>query len=301
MLDLPEEEYMFSSSTVSNMTGGEYELAEKSPKLAEMESRFRSECEKRGFAVSFDCTADEPMEFRTLNYSTYAGMFLMYPLNPETCLRQTHSAFIEKTFLYPELDYIPTITNKVLGGLANKYVLKERENYKSSNAPSGIVVLPGQNILTTQICLNQVKRIAELDGVVFKPHPLTDQPLVDEFSRQVPNAIVLDKDLDLYSILPVVDTVYTTHASESALYGFVLGKNLVPIDAIQSRRRASFTHINYHLFFHQNDKSWLNKMLSSPCSGIIHPEVDKDWKLKMDLYLNYIIADRERVKNFFTL
>ena len=51
---------------------------------------------------------------------------------------------------------------------------------------------------------------------------------------------------------------------------------------------------------HQKDaKEYINKTFSSYKSGIINPEVDKNWKEKVDKYMDYIVNKRETYKNWF--
>ncbi len=40
-------------------------------------------------------------------------------------------------------------------------------------------------------------------------------------------------------------------------------------------------------------------IFASPKSGVIHPVVDKDWKKKIDLYLEYVLEKRESQNGFY--
>ena len=63
---------------------------------------------------------------------------------------------------------------------------------------------------------------------------------------------------------------------------------------------GSFACINNHLFTNQdNVKEYVNKVFSSPKSGIINPAIDKNWKEKVDKYMDYICKKREVYKSWF--
>tara|TARA_Y100000401_G_scaffold109544_1_gene105879 strand:- start:835 stop:1155 length:321 start_codon:yes stop_codon:yes gene_type:complete len=94
--------------------------------------------------------------------------------------------------------------------------------------------------------------------------------------------------------------VYTTHISESCIYSIVLGKDTSPIDVWNNIQRGSFYTINNYLFYHQkNAKDFINKSFSNYKSGIINPDLDKNWKEKVDKYFKYIMWKREQYKGWF--
>ena len=62
--------------------------------------------------------------------------------------------------------------------------------------------------------------------------------------------------------------------------------------------RGSFYHINRFLFECQANEvdgnAWINRTFSSYKSGVFNPVIDKNWKSKLDSYLNYIHDEREK-------
>ena len=86
--------------------------------------------------------------------------------------------------------------------------------------------------------------------------------------------------------------------SESALYATILGKDIEPIDVWQLTHKGSFHHINARLYDNKNIE-WVNKTFSSPKSGVINPNVDKNWKEKVDKYFEYILNKRHYYKDWF--
>ena len=104
----------------------------------------------------------------------------------------------------------------------------------------------------------------------------------------------------MYYYLQKAKGVYTTHISESAVYSVVMNKDTQPIDVWNNIQRGSFYCINNHLLYNQKDaKNFVNKTFSNYKSGIINPEIDKNWKVKVDKYIEYICAKREKYKGWF--
>ena len=90
---------------------------------------------------------------------------------------------------------------------------------------------------------------------------------------------ILPRDINMYYYLQKAKGIYTTHISESCIYGIVTGKKTEPIDVWNNIQRGSFYCINNHLLTHQHDAiSFINKTFSSYKSGIINPSVDINWK-----------------------
>ena len=80
----------------------------------------------------------------------------------------------------------------------------------------------------------------------------------------------------------------------------MLGKDTQPVDVWNNIQRGSFYCINNHLLYHQDKaKEYINKTFSSYKSGIINPELDKNWQEKVDKYIDYICAKRNKYKNWF--
>ena len=98
-------------------------------------------------------------------------------------------------------------------------------------------------------------------------------------------------------------TVYTTHISESCIYASVLGKDIEPIDVWNMIDRGSFYCFNRNLFRIQAEggvpDEWINKVFSSPRSGVINPLMNKNWKDSVDEYLEYIHKERKKYKNWY--
>lgn len=252
--------------------------------LVPVEKRFIDKCREASIECSFDCTAHEPFNFKTLNYTTYAGMFVMHPLQPELAMVQVYDGF---GWEGETADFAKWGRERFISGECEKYVLDSREtdNFNYDR----LVVLSGGN-KADKVDVGKLRSLVTMYGkrLAVKPHPISDDEFIGAVNRTLEGAEILDHKSSLYDHFDV-DVIYTSHCSESAFYGHILGKQLKCIDLDSSRAYGSFAHINYQLFMRQQDRSWLNKVFSSPCSGIINPSIEPKWEEKMDLYFEYIL------------
>ncbi len=270
--------------------------------LEEVEGYVRRKASEYGIDCSYDVMAEEMPYFKTLAYTEYAGSFYLQPLNYKLRNEQLLDAYNDKPWKeFPEVDYSGYLINKVVKADVNKYTDREDVAGKYP-AKDNLVVLPGSNKVRENVCLNKLKWIKKEhgDNVYFKPHPITTHQIIGELKDFFGEECILPRHADMYYFLQKAKNVYTTHISESCAYGAVLGKRIQPIDVWNNIQRGSFYCINNYLFYYQlNAKKFMNITFSSPKSGIINPHVDKDWKLKVDAYFEYIMMKRECYKNWF--
>jgi len=252
-----------------------------------------------GLETSYDVMAEEMPYFKTLAYTEYAGCFYLQPLNFKLRNEQMQEAWHDSDSEI--VDYHSWFVDKIVNNNNNKYTDREdvSNKYPAKNA---IVVLPGSNKVRENVCLNKLKWIKQKygDNVYFKPHPITTHQIIGELKDFFGEDCILPRDADMYYFLQKANEVYTTHISESCLYAVALGKPTQPIDVWNNIQRGSFYCINNYLMYHQvSGKEYINKTFSSYKSGIINPAVDKDWRKKVDAYLDWIYLRRECYKNWF--
>lgn len=261
--------------------------------LLDVERYIKEAVKKRGLEVSFDVMAGENIYFKTINYTTYAGCITIHPLNTEQSLRQMYEAYADNTKAAGYIDYFKS----KIESNACKYTFDE---YKDTESKKVLVVLPGGNKLKEQIDVGSLARAINThgaDNVLCKKHPISaEEPYkeLNDFFGGVLN--FADKKSNLYDLMKGSEYVYSTLISESPLFAHVLGKKLGRLDLFQNRERASFMHINHFLYSTRNTTEWIERTFSSPKSGIINPEVDSDWKNKVDAYLDYILDVRSMYK-----
>lgn len=264
--------------------------------LKEVEKYFLNAGRKYKFEIAYDVIANEAPYFNTLNYTEWAHSFIMHPLCQELRVQQMLDAHGDNAEV--TCDYIEYFKNRIISGLSNKYT---HINKVADEAPvrDNLVVLVGSNKLKDRVCLNKLKWIKTThdDDVYFKPHPLTTYTLIGELQDMFGKDTILDRDTDMYYYLSKSKQVFTSHMSESAIYAVSLGIPIEPIDVYQKIDQGSFYHINKYLFSEGNPQAWVNRTLNSYKCGIVNPEVDPNWRPKIDAYLSYISELRNKYKN----
>ena len=198
-------------------------------------------------------------------------------------------------------DYASWLVKNVVDKNSNKYKHRTEEIDKYP-AKDYLVVLPGSNKLRENVCLNKLKHIVNKHGnnVLFKPHPITTHQIIGELKDFFGEENILPKNVDMYYYMQKAKGVYSTQISESALYAAVLGKTIEPVDVWNNIQRGSFYCVNSYIYFNQdNIKEYVNRTFSSYKSGIINPELDKNWKKKVDDYIEYICEKREKYKDWY--
>jgi len=270
--------------------------------LRDVERYFLRQVKKYNIETSYDVLAQEIPYFRTFAYTEYATCFMIHPLNLDFRLTQIMDAYDDKDIDESKvIDFASYFRSNIEKNMSNKYQDRGTD-FSRYREVDNLVVLPGSNKLKSNTCLNKLIHIKKLhgDNVYFKPHPITTHTVIGEIKDQFGEELILPRDIDMYHFMQKADKVYTTHISESAMYAACLGKEIEPIDVYNNVERGSFYHVNKFLFEHRdNPEPWINKTLSSPKSGIICPQIEENWKEKLDSYLEYMTTKREKYKDWF--
>ena len=267
--------------------------------LEQVEGYVIRKCQERGIETSYDVMAEEMPYFKTIGYTEYAGNFYLEPLNFKMGNEQMSDAWHHNT--KDVADYASWLVKNVVDKNSNKYKHRTEEIDKYP-AKDYLVVLPGSNKLRENVCLNKLKHIVNKHGnnVLFKPHPITTHQIIGELKDFFGEENILPKNVDMYYYMQKAKGVYSTQISESALYAAVLGKTIEPVDVWNNIQRGSFYCVNSYIYFNQdNIKEYVNRTFSSYKSGIINPELDKNWKKKVDDYIEYICEKREKYKDWY--
>lgn len=265
----------------------------------EVESYFLAQMKNYPTEADYDVIADELPYFKTFNYTEYAHSFIIHPLQLELRVMQMQEAFNDNA--EQKYDYVQFFRDRIMSSDPNKY--KNRKDASIYEPREALVVLPGSNKLKDCVCLNKMKYIRDIHGknVWFKPHPMTQHRLIGEIMDIMGEDLVLPRDVNMYELMRSDETkiVYSSALSESCMYATALGKQLEPIDVYNKMPRASFYHINKFLMFDTDPTGWVNRTFNSHKSGVISPLVDKDWRKKVDAYLEYAHNLRNKYKNKF--
>ena len=274
----------------------------KNDKLNDLEQVERyviKKCKELGLEHSYDVIAEEMPYFRTMGYTEYATNFMMQPLNLKMRMGQVTDAYDDN--VDDVQDWASYFRANIESKTANKYQERNEEFERYGNK-SVLVVLPGSNKLKTNCCLNKLIAIAKehKGDIYFKPHPITTHAVIGEIKDLFGEESILPRDIDVYHFLQKAEKVYTTHISETALYAIMLGKQVEPIDVWNNIHQGSFYTVNAPFFDNKdNGDEWVNRVFSSPKSGIINPVIDLDWRSKVDQYFEYIFNKRKYYKGWY--
>jgi len=291
---------LFGQDYISQHLGSDVKYRDRLYGLQEVEAYFQSLCEKNGIEHSIDCTANETSYYKTLNCTTYAGLFIAHPLCFSETMFQMFDAKADNMAPQRHLGYIKSNLAK---GEGSKYLNKDGEEFAKDGTRDfkGIVGLPGSNKVYEHVESKRFKSLIEGLGsdLVIKPHPLTTDEIIADINNIKGDAHLASRQCDLYDLIERAEVVYTTHISETALTGLLMGKKVEPLDPFDTRLTGAFAHINYFCFAEADPVSVLGSIMASPKSGVIHPDVDANWKPKLDLYFEYTLSKRERQRNHY--
>lgn len=291
---------MFDKHAIKQHIGNEVKFRGRLESLKPVEEYFIAKCKKVGIDYSYDCTADENTYFKTLNYTTYAGLFIMHPLSFSQQMFQMYDAKVD---CLPSVGHIEWIENNIQANQVSKYVQQNgselnKQVYENVEA---VAVLAGSNKFFEHTSKVKYDKIIKKHGnkLVLKPHPITNTDVLGEIFNSKGNAYMANRTDDLYSIMQKAKIVYTTHISETALTALLMGKKISPLEPFNKRLTGSFFHINHFCFSEERPIETLKSIFASPKSGIVHPEIDVDWKNKIDQYFDYVLTKRGLQKGHY--
>ena len=260
--------------------------------LKDVEKYYYNKVKSLGIDCSYDVVAMELPYFKTLQYTEWAHSFSMNPLSQELRYQQLYDAWLDDKDI--SCDWMGYWKDRIESGQSNKY-----QDIKNTVLPprDHVVVLVGSNKLKETICLNKLLYIRKKFGeanVYYKPHPLTTHQLIGELRDELGEDLVVNRDVDMYNMMLGCKVVHTSHMSESAIYAVALGKEVDPIDVYNKIYGASYYHINRWIFEAGDPHTWMQRALQSPKCGIVNPDLQDDWKQRIDEYLDYILSERDR-------
>lgn len=277
-------------------------LSAKVKKLTVVEDYFLEKVKEYDFEVCYDCTAEEPVVWKTLNYTTYAGCFIMHPLRGQASKQQMMDAYIHGSY---DKSWITYFNEKLKERDASKYKRGPDRDIETIPSIDILVVLAGHNKLAKHTCAGSLLDLHSLsDNVWYKKHPISHQQVYDDLFKHlktqgVKNINVVEDGIDLYDQMQFARRVATGFASESAIYAVADGLPLICTDLYQNKNTAPFHHINWFLFYEEDPAYFVNKAFSSYKSGIINLDVDINWKYKIDQYLAYINNQRKKYGDMY--
>mgnify|MGYP007117373120 CR=1 FL=1 len=269
--------------------------------LCEVEEYLHSRCKELNIKLEYDLSANEPLNWKGLTYTTYNGMLYVSSMSQDATLYQLYDALRDNLRPTGHIDFIRKSLNDKCHG---KYLFGDKSEF---NVPqlepyTHVCILPGHNKFN-HISKEKIGKMVDKHGknLVFKPHPITHLDILEEngFLKYIDKCQVASQYDDMYTLIENAKHVYTTHISETALSSLVLGKSVEPFDSYEMRHVSGFSPISHFCYTEEEPIEIMGKIFASPKSGIIHPLADKDWKNKINLYLKYTIDKRDSQEGYY--
>ena len=298
------DKYKFDGTHDIDLYGPHIKVRPRIEVLHEAEKYLIERCNQLNIKLSFDCSAYERQNWDTLNYTNYCGMMYITTLCNDLDLVQLYDALVDNIKPVGHIDFI---RNNIKNKVANKYIMNNDSEFKNSDTQAKVVcILPGHNKFP-QLCRTKIKTIANhyKGDLLFKLHPICENNILENIgffdSVYESGCKVANQLTNMYELIEKAEHVLSTHASETALTSLILGKTIEPIDKFDERKNHGFAAINHFCYTYQFDNAieQLDKIFASFKSGIIHPDIDKDWKGKIDMYLQYILNKRNSQDGFY--
>lgn len=282
---------MFNEKVTRERIGDTIKKSETLHHLKDCEKYFLKLARKYKIEHAYDVVANEVTYFKTIQYTEWAHCFSMNPLTQELRVKQMEDARHNEVDKY---DFLGYFRDKVKNKTSNKY---QDIKSKPLEQRDHLIVPVGSNKLKDAICLNKLCFLRDkYDGNIwFKPHPLTTHALIGEL-RDILGDMVLDRSHDVYALLESAETVHTSHMSETCVYAVAMGKDVDMIDVMDKAREGSFYHINRMMFLSSDPAATIQSCLNGVECGIVNPEIQDDWRQRMDQYFEYIFEEREKRK-----
>ena len=251
---------------------------------------------KRGYDNAYDVVASENPCFKTLSYTEWGGNFMVMPLNNDLKRDMVLDSLLSPigTVLRWDEYYKKVVSEKT----ANKYANRNSIN----KIPRKSLIVPvGTNKFIDVLDINKMADICKRESAFIKPHPITTHEYIGLLMDRCGEDSVLKRDDDLYAMMTGADKIYTTHYSESMLYAAMLSKDIDVVDRLGKHFLAGFWHFNSFILRTPKEARipQLNKILSSHHSGVFNPRIEKDWKNKMILFLDYMDERRRHFDGIF--
>jgi len=246
--------------------------------LEDIEAYLIDECDKRNIELSHDTMAEEPLNFKSIGYGYCAGSIIAYP--------QSTAAY--NTYLIEAISPINQSkyndNTSIFANPIDKY--KAKEEFSATDLDT-LVVLPGTNILRSLVDRNLLYKLAK-EGAYAKIHPITVPEDIEELTRIFDKKII-GNEYGLYNLFNKAENIYTTTASETAIYATMNNKNLYSLEEAGHKFKGAYSPIINFLFWTDNKedrKQLFNALYNSSISNIFNPK--DNYKLRIDNFLNKV-------------
>jgi len=167
---------------------------------------------------------------------------------------------------------------------------KSRDKYRLRKALGiseydAVIMTTGSNIFDQVMDLEKMDRVMEKGRVIIKPHPLLNNHYLEPLIKRYGKNKVADPKSSGYQLLQASETVYTTHASEMAMYAIINNKKLRSIAKWDAPKRPIYSGMFEQIIGASDPYETLNRILNSPKSGVLFLD---DYQQKLPAWMEYI-------------
>lgn len=252
-----------------------------SPALAPVEDLVRT---MSPLPASYDVSRTQPPYFSEFTYTELFGCLYVNPQSTEAAARMAAMALADDSDAHPWFE----------PPAADKY----EQTAGIDAAVRKIVFLPGNNIFKQIVSRDALTRAMRDDPDLYlKPHPLSDEELLRMLGREFGYHRVLRPDASGADYLSQATDAYVTTSTQMGLYAVLDGKRIHNIGVPSYEARGAYFPLYRLLWGHEHPDDALISMLSSPFSGVFHPD---DWNLaaRIGAYFDAAMGLRDTLKPF---
>jgi hypothetical protein len=242
------------------------------------------------YPCSYDVSQTQPSRFTEYTYTELLGAMWI----------ATQSAEINSRIMQLESTSEHTVKIDDIASLVcDKYILDGAEH--AHTKAKKVIFMPGHNMMDVASVETVHRLIHEDEEVVIKPHPITSDEAMGFLGSRFGWNRIASKDASGYQMLIDADTVYTTTASEFAVSGTALGKNVVNISSFFNETIGAYYCISRLLF--KAHKESIRKAQDVLCSlfsgrsGIITP-LSINVEADIQRYFDYTLTVKSMYQDF---
>ena len=189
---------MYGEEYLKQHIGPELSINKFGYDFGEVERYFFKKCRQYGIEYSCDCTANENTFFKTLNYTTYSGMFIVHPLCMSETIFQISDAIADR--LEP-VGHIEHIKDRIDKNIQSKYASNKQDN-ELQGPIDAVIVMAGSNKVYEHTSTKKMRKLNRVYGskAVIKPHPITTDAIIKDMKESFTE---LDRDWETL-LLPAI-------------------------------------------------------------------------------------------------
>lgn len=220
--------------------------------------------------ISYDVNRQQPPFFSEFTYTECLGSGLL--VSPQSV--EVAACLAQMSLDHPADGFdvaAAVLEQRQQRGTLDKYKLS------ADDAPkvTAVAFLPGSNIFKDMVSAEALSRaMHEDEGLVIKPHPMSDGGLIGHLCGTFGHHRVLEPTLSGDACLLAADRVYACTTTEMGLYAVLMGKPIRNVGNFFNEGRGAYSALYRLLWGKTPDdaKAVLTRVLNSPLGGFMHKD-----------------------------